>query len=90
MCTAYFTPWVGTQDVPHLLRGRLADAADLIDHPHRPGSPQNLWPADRAWFVMTDYDLWATRVRGSADLVADLLTDAALEAVRLPGVPDAP
>ena len=38
-------------------------------------TPSNFWPADRSWFVYTDYDLCATRVSGSPELI-DALSEA--------------
>jgi hypothetical protein len=43
-------------------------------------SPNLMWPADRAWFVGTEIDLDSTLVGGSAELIADLLDDPALDA----------
>ena len=38
------------------------------------------WPADRAWFVVTDVDLVTTYVGGGTACIADLLADTDLEA----------
>jgi hypothetical protein len=32
-------------------------------------TPNNIWPPDRCWLVYTDYDLHATRVSGSPELI---------------------
>jgi hypothetical protein len=86
-CIAYFTPWTGRDD-DYLLQGRLADAVDLLtNHPGWPGSPQNLWPLDRSWFVFTDYDLWASRVSGPPALITALLANENIEAARIPESP---
>ena len=87
-CLAYFTPWTSrNQLVRFLLRGRLENAADLIDQPDRVGSLQSLWPTDRSWFVFTDYDLWASRVSGTTELINDLVAEDVLEAGRLADAP---
>ncbi len=46
-------------------------------------SPTNLWPLDRSWFVYTDYDLWATKVSGSSNLIERIVNDPELESVPL-------
>lgn len=45
-------------------------------------SPNLMWPADRSWFVTTNIDSAWTGVGGSARLIADILADGRLEAVR--------
>jgi len=45
-------------------------------------TPSNLWPDDRSWFVYTDADLMATKVKGSAALIAALVDDVHLETLR--------
>lgn len=47
-------------------------------------SPANLWAEDRSWCLCTDYDLWGTKVAGPPSLIEALLSDAEIEAVRLP------
>jgi hypothetical protein len=47
-------------------------------------SPSLVWPADRAWVLVSEVDWDSTVVAGSAALVADLCADPALEAVPLP------
>lgn len=42
-------------------------------------SPSNWWPADRSWFVWTDYDLTATRVSGSRELIETVRSHPQLE-----------
>ncbi|MBL0888921.1 hypothetical protein [Myceligenerans indicum] len=44
-------------------------------------SPSNWWPADRSWFVWTDYDLTATRVSGPRSLIQQVRAHPALETV---------
>lgn len=66
----------------YLLKGRLSDVLDTlsyVDDIYR--SPSLWWPSDRAWCVSTEVDFAWTYVGGSAACVADILSDAALEAV---------
>ncbi|MFI8823407.1 hypothetical protein [Streptomyces sp. NPDC053431] len=75
-------------------RGRLADAPAHHDRCADPGAgegqfPATWWAVDGSWFVLTDWDLSATEVFGSAALVADLLADDEIEAVRLPSIREA-
>jgi hypothetical protein len=64
-----------------LLRGPLADAADLSmgDWPWQQ-SPSLWWPSDRAWCVATDVDQTSTYVGGSAACIEAVVTEPALEA----------
>lgn len=91
-CVAYYSPLLRMAedfDNLHVRAGRLADAKALYDHPEEEfSSPSNLWARDRSWVLCTDYDLWATKVAGPAPLVAALLDDSVIEAVRLPWTPD--
>jgi hypothetical protein len=64
--------------------GELGELVALYDDEDLPGSPSNIWPGDRSWFVYTDWDLWATKVSGSAELAGRLIADTELEAVSLP------
>ncbi|MFI6447234.1 hypothetical protein [Kitasatospora sp. NPDC050543] len=89
-CLAYYNPLMLRHtdfENLHVRAGRLGDAAALYDNPEAEFSPSNLWAEDRSWVVGTDYDLWATKVAGPASLVAAVLGDAELEAVRLPWAP---
>ena len=45
-------------------------------------TPNNIWPADHSWLIYTDYDLNATRVTGSPELVEALCRDQDLDTVR--------
>jgi hypothetical protein len=45
-------------------------------------TPNNIWPADRSWFIYTDSDLLATRISGSTELIAALRADDDLDTVR--------
>ena len=68
---AYYCPLItGDYDHPTTYRGRLGDLEQFLS-PRGPYdfTPSNLWPADRSWLVWTDYDLWASHVSGSSDLI---------------------
>ncbi|MGK5639874.1 hypothetical protein ACSNOK_16400 [Streptomyces sp. URMC 126] len=65
-----------------LLEGPL-DAAGELAVSLFPQSPNLFWPDDRAWCVATDTDLDSTYLGGSAALVADVLADERLEALRV-------
>ncbi|MFE4973646.1 hypothetical protein ACFRAR_16230 [Kitasatospora sp. NPDC056651] len=75
-------------------RGRLDEAAAHHEACTWPGRttgtqfPAHWWPLDGSWFVVTDWDLSATEVFGPAALIADLLADDGLDAVRHPSVAD--
>lgn len=43
-------------------RGPISRLREMIDRSEwRLGSPSNIWPMDRSWFVYTDWELWARR-----------------------------
>ncbi|MFF2780510.1 hypothetical protein ACFVU3_37100 [Streptomyces sp. NPDC058052] len=69
---------------PLAWRGRLADAPAHHDAVPLFSFPATWWAADGSWLVLTDIDLSATEVFGSRALIADLLADPELEAVRAP------
>ncbi|MFJ3823492.1 hypothetical protein [Streptomyces nodosus] len=48
--------------------------------------PAHWWPVEGSWFVLTGWDLSATEVFGPPALIADLLADAGLDAVRHPSI----
>jgi hypothetical protein len=75
--------------VPFMGDGATIYSGDLRDLPSfvrsqrgRQLTPSNIWPADRSWLVYTDYDLWATRVCGSAALIDAIRQEGALDAVQ--------
>lgn len=73
----------------------FADEAWILDAPWRdveaerhgfPPSAQHpniLWPADRAWVLVSEIDFDSTVVAGSADLIRAICADPALEALPL-------
>ncbi|MEU9482022.1 hypothetical protein [Streptomyces sp. NPDC048191] len=63
-----------------LLSGTLADAVTPVSLDEFAELPDLWWPADRAWCVGGDVDLTSTCVGGTAELIADLLATAELEA----------
>ncbi|MFD9792531.1 hypothetical protein ACFWXK_16445 [Streptomyces sp. NPDC059070] len=73
-------------------RGRLDEALahhDACAWPDRAVGtqfPAHWWPLAGSWFVLTDWDLSATEVFGTPALLADLLADDGLDAVRHPGI----
>ena len=68
---------------------RLDELMDLYGDAAVPGSPINLWPTDTSWFVLTDWDLWGTKVSGSRELVAAVADDPAIETTSVPSAPPA-
>jgi hypothetical protein len=73
-------------------RGRLEKALahhDACAWPDRTAGtqfPAHWWPLEGSWFVLTDWDLSATEVFGPPALIADLLADDGLDAVRHPSI----
>ncbi|MGW2184352.1 DUF6193 family natural product biosynthesis protein [Streptomyces sp. NPDC001719] len=73
-------------------RGRLDEALahhDVCAWPDRTVGtrfPAHWWPVEGSWFVLTDWDLSATEVFGTPALIADLLADDGLDAVRHPSI----
>ncbi|MFF5468594.1 hypothetical protein [Streptomyces achromogenes] len=63
-----------------LLAGRLADAVSPVTLDEFAELPDLWWPQDRAWVLGGDVDLVSTYVGGSAELIAELLAAADLEA----------
>lgn len=74
---------------PRLFRGTLRSAREHYDDQPvaHGGAPNNIWPEDRSWLTYSDYDLWGTRVSGSARLVAALRADGALDTIDLAAGP---
>ncbi|MFJ5833468.1 hypothetical protein [Streptomyces sp. NPDC093089] len=67
-------------------RGRLGDA--LAHHDDAPDLwfPATWWAADGSWLILTNWDLCATEVFGDTALIAGLLADPDVDAVRRPGI----
>lgn len=84
-CFAYYAYLAAIEFEGDLLYGGcIGDLASLLESDDLDGTPSNIWPADRSWLVYTDFDLWGTKVSGSAHLVARLVADPELETMRLP------
>jgi len=63
--------------------GDLRDLPALVRSQRGTGlTPNNFWPADRSWLVYTDYDLCATRVSGSRQLIDAVCGHGDLDTVR--------
>lgn len=83
-------PRLRLPDRDHILfTGRITELADpswastvpwADESPEWTASPSLIWPADRAWVLVTDVDADATIVGGNPDLVRALCTEPALEA----------
>lgn len=84
-CVAYFCPLAAKDDFdhPHVWRGPLHAVPDLLEDNGGPygSTPTNLWPADRSWFLWTDWDLEGTKVSGAHEVVAAVRADAVLETI---------
>lgn len=80
-------PWWGGRDM--LLFDGPLDAVTTIgsagpfEGQVRRRVPQWWWPADRSWFVATEIDYPWSYVAGSNALIASLMSDQALETVRV-------
>jgi hypothetical protein len=66
-----------------LFTASLRELGSLYDDPAVSGSPSNIWPIDRAWFVYTNHDLSGTRVSGSRNLIDVLRADETIDTVNL-------
>jgi hypothetical protein len=81
----WITDLSAAQDVVYELR--LAEVMDLYGDASVPGSPINLWPTDSSWFVLTDWDLWGTKVSGARELVTAIGADPVVETTSVPSAP---
>lgn len=90
VCHAYYPGWVTRFDDSLgdvVLKLRLDEVMELYNEPAVPGSPINLWSSDQRWFVLSDWDLWGTRVSGERQLIHDVEQDLELETIRVPDPP---
>ena len=53
-----------------------------------PDAPNLLWPDDHAWVMVSEIDFDSTIVAGSAELIAAIVADPALEAASIPADSD--
>jgi hypothetical protein len=68
----------------HLFRGSPHDVGGSFETDPGSGRGASLWwPGDRAWCVASDVDLKSTYVGGSADCVAAILAEPALESAAI-------
>lgn len=76
----------GDFDESHVWSGRLADLPTLVEENGGDygSTPTNIWPADRSWFVWTDWDLQGTRVQGFATLIERIQEVDSLETTSWP------
>ena len=85
-CFAFYASLAaGDFDHQTLLSGPLQAIGELVEgeNPYR-STPSNFWPRDRAWFVRTDWDLWATKISGSRTLINALRVEPDLETIDWP------
>jgi hypothetical protein len=59
--------------------GPISRLRDFVELGEWAGTPSNFWSPDRSWMVYTDWDLWATKVSGSIELIQSLEGDDELE-----------
>ena len=84
-CSLYFANVFSIFPDPReapVYEARLMDLPSLIKEAagnHQVFTPANIWPSDRSWLVYTDYDLWATKVSGSTELINELRANSKLE-----------
>lgn len=86
-CYCYYSPMATVDrdfDNSYVLRGQMSELRALYDREDVYGSPSNIWPEDRSWFIYTDWDLFGTQVSGSAELITSILADPELETVAYP------
>jgi hypothetical protein len=83
-CVAFYGASAAQEfDERVIYTGAMKELVDLFETGGLIGSPSNFWPDERSWFVYTDWDLWATKVSGTADLINRLVADTELETVSL-------
>jgi hypothetical protein len=72
----------GTMSMVFVSEGTEGEALPDFDFEPdgRRQAPNLIWPQDRAWFVMTEYDFDSTLVGGSRELIDAILNSSELEA----------
>jgi hypothetical protein len=84
-CFVYYGPLAGgSWDHDVVYRCSVGELPAVYEFEEASGSPSNIWPADRSWFVYSDGDLWATKVSGDRSLIEAVRRDEGIEAVDLP------
>lgn len=87
VCSIYFADVFGLSPDPRkapVYDARLRDLPTVIKEAaaeQQVFTPANIWPPDRSWLVYTDYDLWATKVSGSTELIKELRNNPLLESL---------
>lgn len=66
-----------------LFEGRLLQIFNTPDLDDVSTTPTDWWPADRKWFVASDWDLTFTLIGGSIDLVNSLIWNSEIDCVRV-------
>jgi hypothetical protein len=51
---------------------------------HWPQSPSLIWPADRAWTLVTEIDFDSTIIGGTQNLISQIVADPGIEALQIP------
>lgn len=64
-----------------LWEGTAAEASHSFEHAPGQRTANLWWPADRAWFVVSDIDFDSTIVAGSHACVAAITSSSVLEAL---------
>lgn len=85
ICSMYFADtfsiFPDPRDAP-VYDAHLADLPAIIKEAAEDDqvfTPANIWPPNKSWLVYTDYDLWATKVSGSTELINELRSNPVLE-----------
>ncbi|MDT7767130.1 MAG: hypothetical protein QOI30_115 [Mycobacterium sp.] len=85
-CGAYYSPVAFMGEGATVYAGKLSDIPALVASQHGTAfTPNNIRPADRSWLIYTDYDLEATRVSGSTEVIDAVCADDYLDTVRCGG-----
>jgi hypothetical protein len=82
-CSFYYGAAAFMREGPTIYAGHLHELPALVRGQRgTPLTPNNMWARDHSWLVYTDYDLHATRVNGSAELINELCEHHCLETFR--------
>lgn len=66
-----------------LFHGKLLDIFDTPDLEDVSTTPTHWWPANREWFVTSEWDLTFTLIGGSIELVNSLIWNSEIDCVRV-------
>ena len=82
-CGFYYGAVAFTREGATVFAGDLRDLPTLVRSARgQQLTPNNIWPTDHSWLTYTDYDLNATRVSGSPELIEALCGHKDLDTVR--------